>query len=248
MELSKYRNSPTEQARTGDLMAMLPSGLRRALDVGARDGHLSRLLADRMPQVVALDLEQPEIDDARIECVQGDATALSFKSGEFDLVLCAEVLEHLPGSTLERACAELARVSGQYLLIGVPYRQDLRVGRSTCQHCGAKNPPWGHVNSFDEHRLDSLFPGYRIARMSYVGRASAPTNALAALLMDMAGNPYGTYVQQEGCVACGKQLGVPPPRTVLQRCLTRAAETVRRAQRPFARQRPNWIHVLFEKQ
>lgn len=247
MELTEYRNSPAELARTGDLMALLPPGLQRALDVGARDGHLSRLLADRLPQVVALDLEQPQIDDARIECVKGDATALAFQSGEFDLVLCAEVLEHLPGSTLERACAELARVSGQYLLIGVPYRQDLRIGRSTCQHCGAKNPPWGHVNSFDEQRLCALFPGYTIAEISYVGKSSAATNALATLLMDLAGNPYGTYVQEEGCVECGEPLGKPPARTVLQRVLTRVALYAHKAQAPFTRSRPNWIHVLFKK-
>jgi SAM-dependent methyltransferase len=248
VELTEYRNSPTERARVGDLMDMLPGGIQSALDIGARDGHLSRLLADRLEKVVALDLQRPVIDDARVECVQGDATALAFEHGAFDLVLCAEVLEHLPGSTLERACAELARVSGRYLLIGVPYKQDLRLYRSTCQQCGALNPPWGHVNSFDETRLGALFPGYQVARVSYVGQASAPTNALSTWLMDRAGNPYGTYSQAEGCVACGRPLGRPRPRTLWQRCLTRSAALARSVLQRRTPPQANWIHVLFKKQ
>jgi len=246
-DLSVYRNSAAEQRRTGDLMALIPPGLRSALDIGARDGYLSRMLAERIPRVVALDLERPQVEHAGIECVQGDATALAYGNGAFDLVFCAEVLEHLPGDLLDRACAELARVAGQYVVIGVPYKQDLRTDRSTCQQCGTKNPPWGHVNSFDERRLLALFPGYALVQHSFVGLGSKQTNALSCLLMDLAGNPYGTYVQKEGCVACGKQLGTPAPRTIAQRCLTRAAVLTQKLQGLFLTRHPNWIHVLLKK-
>lgn len=246
IDLSAYRDSAIEQSRVGDLMGLLPDGLRSALDIGARDGYLSRKLRQRVSRVVALDLERPLIDDADIECVQGDATALAYADGTFDLLLCAEVLEHLPGPLLERACAELGRVAGGYVLIGVPYKQDLRLDRSTCQQCGAKNPPWGHVNRFDERRLAALFPDYQLVRHSFIGTAAAPTNALSCWLMDLAGNPYGTYRQNESCVACGQAMGHPPPRTLLQKCLTRAAVYTRKPQTLLARH-PNWIHVLLKK-
>jgi SAM-dependent methyltransferase len=247
MELAEYRESAAEQARTKDLMALLPAGLESALDIGARDGFISRLLAERVPAVTALDLERPQIDDPRIACVKGDATALDWADGAFDLVVCAEVLEHLPGTLLGSACAELSRVSKRYLLIGVPYKQDLRLDRSTCVGCGRSNPPWGHVNSFDEARLASLFPGYRMAATSYVGQTNEATNFVSSLLMQMARNPYGTYVQDEPCIHCGAALTRPPERNLLEKGFTRAAVIARKAQRPFIKPRPKWIHVLFEK-
>jgi SAM-dependent methyltransferase len=245
--MTEYRATSAEQTRTKDLMGLLPDGIASALDIGARDGFLSKLLADRIDAVTALDLTQPRIDDPRVRCVEGDASALAFDDATFELVLCAEVLEHLPGAILAAACGEMSRVSSRYLLIGVPYRQDLRLDRSLCLACGQRNPPWGHVNSFDEARLGALFPRYRAVATSYVGQSSAVTNALSARLMDLARNPYGTYVQDEPCIHCGAALVVPPPRTFVEKLLTRAAVVASRVQARFVRPRAKWVHVLFER-
>lgn len=247
MDLYDYRNSAREQQRVADLMALLPDGLRSALDIGARDGFLSRLLADRIGTVTALDLTLPQIDDSRIQCVKGDIAALDLADGNFDLVFCAEVLEHIPPPILAQACRELMRVSNRYLIIGVPYRQDTRLGRTTCQSCGRSNPPWGHVNSFDERRLHELFADCAPVRTSWVGATREATNPLSSTLMEFAGNPFGSYVQDEPCVHCGQPLGRPRPRSTLQRVATRLAVLAQAAQQPFIATQGNWIHILFQK-
>ncbi len=248
MDLTEYRNSASEKARLGDLMSLLPDGKCDAvLDVGARDGFISRLLTTHFTTVTALDLEQPSIEHDSIRCVKGDITALQFDDASFDLVFCAEVLEHIPTHLLETACRELARVSNGYLLIGVPYKQDIRVGRSTCGACGGFNPPWGHVNRFDEARLAELFPGLTVTRRSFVGETDAQTNALSCALMDMAGNPYGTYSQDEPCIHCGVSLTPPPERKLWQKVLTKIAFTTTTTQKLFAAPHPNWIHLLLRK-
>jgi hypothetical protein len=243
-----WRETEVERTRIADLMRMLPERVASAVDIGARDGFISRQLADRGVSVTALDLEMPVIEDARINCVKGDATALDFADNSFDLVFCAEVLEHIPSDLLEKACAELARVSARYLLIGVPYKQDLRLDRSTCSTCGKSNPPWGHVNRFDETRLNALFRGYRLASSGFVGTTREATNFLSWRLMAAAGNPYGTYIQDEPCIHCGAALTAPPRRTLVGRCLTKASVLARKTQAPFVAPRPKWIHALFEKQ
>ena len=247
MDLTDYRNTDREQERVADLMGLLPGNIANTLDIGARDGFLSKLLAERGTRVTALDLEQPRIDDERIECVVGDVTGLSFPDAYFDLVFCAEVLEHIPTNLLRKACSELSRTSNRYVLIGVPYKQDIRLGRTTCHVCGKKNPPWGHVNSFDENRLRSLFPECEVVKMSFVGVADTDTNFVACLLMDMAGNPYGTYSQAEPCVHCGAPLKEPTERSLMQKIFARAAFYARSVQAPFLKPHPNWVHVLFEK-
>jgi SAM-dependent methyltransferase len=217
------------------------------LDVGARDGYLSRLLTERFEHVVALDLEKPTILHPRIEPIKGNATALTFEDNSFDVVLCAEVLEHIPVPSLERACHEIGRVARLSVIVGVPYKQDIRCARTTCGACGNKNPPWGHVNTFDEPYLSELFRNLSVGKLSYVGTNYERTNALSVALLDFAGNPYGTYDQDEPCIHCGEPLRKPTARNTLQKLATKTAYLLNRSQRLVMSARADWIHVRFDK-
>ena len=132
--LTQYRASELEKKRIADLMNMIPCNHGKVLDIGARDGFVSLQLAKRF-EVTALDLEPPHIEHPAINCVGGNVCSLDFTEDTFDVVLCAEVLEHIPSALLPAACSEMARVSSKYVIVGVPYRQDIRVGRTTCLAC-----------------------------------------------------------------------------------------------------------------
>lgn len=250
MDLTQYRESALEQSRTKDLMRLInliPKG-KDVLDIGARDGHFSVLLTENFETVTALDLEKPTISHENINCVAGDITQLSFNDNSFDLVFCAEVLEHIPFPLLQKACLELSRISKSYVLIGVPFKQDIRVGRTTCYSCGKQNPPWGHVNSFDQEKLESLFPAYDLHEVSFVGENHEQTNFISTFLMDLAGNPYGTYDQEEACIHCGQQLKKPPERSLLQKAYTKMAFLRSVSRSLFARYIPTgFISFLNEK-
>ena len=247
MDLTEHRESDTEQERSSSLFQLFPDNRHTALDIGARDGHFTKLLAQRFDHVTALDLSKPQIDHEKVSCVKGDVTNLTFKDNSFDFILCAEVLEHIPPTLLQKACEELCRVSNELILIGVPYKQDLRVDRTTCYSCGAKNPPWGHVNSFDEERLMKLFHPCKAIEIELIGSSNDFTNFISTALTDFAGNPYGTYFQEEACINCGKKLIPPPSRTLIQRIATKSASQLRRIQRSLSQPQANWIHILFKK-
>ena len=229
MDLTEYRASSSEQQRTADLLRLMPAKGCHALDIGARDGHFSLLMAERFDRVTALDLEQPIISHPSIECVKGDAAKMQFPDDAFDFVFCAEVLEHVPTPILQRVCKEIERVSSDRILIGVPYKQDIRVGRTTCYSCGKLNPPWGHVNSFDERHIENLFGSCKVEAISFVGANTSQTNSLSAALMDFAGNPYGSYDQEEACIHCGRHLLPPPKRNTAQLVATKLAFWSRKA-------------------
>ncbi len=248
MDLVEYRRRPEEQERIGNLLALLPDKTQSVLDAGARDGYISLQLAeDDTMTVTALDLEKPNIIHQNVLTVQGDITQLDFPDRSFDTVLCAEVLEHLSDRQLKTACRELQRVAKRHVLIGVPYKQDIRIARTTCYTCGGKNPPWAHISTFNRRRLTRLFDQMTIEELSFVGRHRDCTNALSVLLLDLAGNPYGTYDQDEPCIHCGVKLKVPPSRSLPQKALTRIATCLNQAQRLVKRPQPNWIHVLFAR-
>jgi hypothetical protein len=87
----------------------------------------------------------------------------------------------------------------------------------------------------------------RVVRKSFVGSTEDQTNALSSALLDYAGNPFGTYQQDESCVHCGSAIGTPMVRSTLQKVATKLAYAVCRAQSPFVKPHPQWIHLLLEK-
>ena len=246
MNIAEYRNQVSEQLRIQDIMRLMPKG-ESVLDIGARDGYFSVRLLERFKLVTALDVDLPSMKDDRIVCVKGDVTDLTFPSNTFDVVFCAEVLEHIPCKMLGKACAELARVAKSYVLIGVPFKQDIRVCRSTCSNCRKVNPPWGHVNSFDESRLKELFIGNLVETVSFVEENHSYTNFISSYLMDLAGNPYGTYSQEEPCIYCGSKLGNTPSMNLFHKICARTAVYLIQVQSHFLKPHANWIHILFRK-
>ena len=106
----KYRQSPSEQARIADLIRLLPRDRVSVLDIGARDGFISSLLAEYFTDVTALDMVPPQFENGRVVPVQGDVTGLPFADNSFDVVCCLEVLEHIQPGQLPAACREIARV------------------------------------------------------------------------------------------------------------------------------------------
>ncbi len=246
MSLKEYRESQAEQERIHQLFGLVRAG-GVALDIGARDGYISIMLADYFSKVTALDLEKPIINHPSIECIKGNVCSLPFPDSMFDLVLCTEVLEHIPTGLLLQACNEITRVAKRDVIIGVPYKQDTRLGRTTCYTCGGENPPWGHVNTFDEEKINIIFQDLNTKQISFVGTTYSRTNFLSAFLMNFSGNPYGTYSQEESCIHCNSKLKPPPERKLIQKIATRIAVTLNHTQSKFIMPQPNWVHVLLSK-
>ncbi len=94
-----------------------PAG--RVLDVGAGTGEILARLAARFTgaRFVGVDLEEAHLERARLRCQafgervrfqQGDALALPFADGEFDLVVSRHLLQAVPDAA--RALSEMSRV------------------------------------------------------------------------------------------------------------------------------------------
>ena len=143
------------------------------LDAGCGEGEtLVRL--DSLPRqgTAAIDLSEQAIRHVRDRVPWVDASVanvanLPFDDDSFDLVLCLEVLEHLPepGAALD----ELARVSRGNVVVSVPHEPWFRIGsllRGKYVRALGNHPE--HVNHWNRRTLPALL-GSRFREIRLVG-------------------------------------------------------------------------------
>lgn len=105
--------------------ALGPGASPRLLDVGCGEGYVLRRLLKALPGLIAqgIDGSREALSAAHVFAPgamlgHADATRLPFRDQCFDIVVCLEVLEHLPNPS--EALEELRRVSRRHVLISVP--------------------------------------------------------------------------------------------------------------------------------
>ena len=150
--------NPKERQRIEAIKDSIPEGIERIVDIGCGDGRLAHLLAAAGYQVTGVDQSPTALERVRVEKVLCSADQLPFSDRQFDLAICAEVIEHLPEPLFSDTLKELARVASQ-VVITVPYKEEVNAYPVRCPQCKTAFNSWGHLHSFDETRMRGLLPG-----------------------------------------------------------------------------------------
>lgn len=108
--------------------------LESALDCGCAEGDLVKFFKKNKvaKRLEGIDISDKAIDQARIKnphliIKKGDVYDIPGKAGEFDLIVCSQVFEHLKYP--RRALKEMARVAKKYILISVMNESIFRFGK-----------------------------------------------------------------------------------------------------------------------
>jgi ubiquinone/menaquinone biosynthesis C-methylase UbiE len=142
------------------------------LDIGCGEGEALSRLAPVLPETTAIDIDPSCVEFASrrlsgATVLVGSAAELEFPDSSFDLVLCLEVLEHLPHP--EAAVAELVRVSRRDVVVSVPWEPWFRAGslvRGKYLRTVGNHPE--HVNRWTRRGLDE-FLGEHVQLRSVIG-------------------------------------------------------------------------------
>jgi SAM-dependent methyltransferase len=113
------------------ILASLPPGADRVLDVGCGDGILlADLINAGVRQVVGLDTDRGVLERARtrhgdsaIEWLEGDVYHPALMPGSFDAVVSVAALHHMDAARALKRFAQLVRPGGTVAVIGLAARE-----------------------------------------------------------------------------------------------------------------------------
>ncbi len=86
------------------------------LEIGKGNGFLYDYLKKSGIDIVSLDINPERKPD-----VVGSVLDIPFKGSSFELVVCFQVLEHLPYENFRKALSEIKRISQKYAVISLPH-------------------------------------------------------------------------------------------------------------------------------
>lgn len=168
------------------------------LDFGAGEGDLVRLLCDRGFRAAAF--ERPGTRAAALQESLGQRPGFLGVIGEdshrqFDLVVMAEVIEHVLDEELDSVLKRVAALTrtGGLLVVTTPNDEDLELGMSYCPVSNVLFHRWQHVRSFNDASLSELF-----------ARAGFEALAVHRLSFDNA-----LFLPFDGVSSAGSAVGVP---------------------------------------
>jgi len=206
------------------VLAAVPPGCQRVLDVGCGEGMLARQLARRVPHVVGIDQDAASIELARrqgpggqIEFVRGDCLTHPFPPASFGLISCVVALHHMDAAAALARMSQLLAPGGSLVIVGVARSRlpDLpwdaaaviaslghRVTRGYWQH--PSPTVWSPSHTYRQIRAlaGETLPGVRYRRhllwrvLPGLGRASVVGTAEAAWPSFVAGSRAGCSLAQ----------------------------------------------------
>lgn len=161
------------------------SGQTFLLDVGCGEGFVLKYVSHQFPELRAIggDFNWESLQWGRrqisldIPLSTFDIHALPFPDHHFPLVMCLEVLEHLPDSVV--GLRELSRVSSDYILLSVPHEPFFRGANFLRgKHLTALGNDPEHLHNYSdrafsrmvEQVIDIVWHGYRFPWQIVLGR------------------------------------------------------------------------------
>ena len=229
-----------ETLRISETISMIPQNIASILEVGCGDGRVSKGI-DGNFTLIGTDIRSSEINKFPGTKFISDISNLPIKDKKFDLILSTEVLEHLDNKTFSQALGEISRVAKRYILITVPFEENLSVQWMKCSICAQIFHAWGHLRKFNSQNLKELFDGADLVEKRFFSPNESRIPPFTYVIIKKLGNVWSTG--NSLCPRCGSK----PLQSegnmfgkILQRLIWRFIKVS-----PF--KKPIWVGCLYEK-
>lgn len=151
--------SDSDRERIVETVKMIPKKVDSVADIGCGNGVFVNFLKQkgRIKTLIGIDTSASALKYVSTAKKNGDITNIPLTTKSYDLVASLEVIEHLNLKEFSKAVDELARVSKRYILISVPYKENLRKSFIDCPKCLTRFNASHHKRSFGKDYIEHLF-------------------------------------------------------------------------------------------
>lgn len=225
-----------EKERVTKTLSIIPNGVNSVIDIGCGDGRVTNKLT-RLETVVGLDFSKTALRFVKVGKMMASSTALPLCNESFDLCIMAEVLEHLGDGEYQKALHDVGRIARRYVIVTVPYEQNLNGLLCKCANCGHTYSgtimAGEHVRSFSLEKLASLFTEFCLKRIIYIGK----THSNPLLKMKQHLGYY--YVNDAACPICCSSRQFSRKKGVFYKMMSAISWII-------GKKKPVWIACLYE--
>ncbi|MGC8928611.1 MAG: methyltransferase domain-containing protein, partial [Myxococcota bacterium] len=152
-----------------EIQKIIPEDVKSILDAGCGNGVICNNLKDGY-DITACDISETALSFVRTgKRFVASIDNLPFEDSSFDLVMVNDVLEHLDTERFMRAIDEIKRVSRKYIILSVPFMENLLFNYARCKKCGGEFHTNLHKRSFELKDFLNLFVGFSVRLSVFAG-------------------------------------------------------------------------------
>jgi len=205
-----YSEDPFWAQKAKIFLSLIPDDVKTILDVGCGNGSMLKKMGNKF-NICGLDISKTALEFIKEPAILADSSRIPLKQSSFDLVLCSEVLEHLPCEAFQSSVSEISRVTKKYILLSVPYSENLGFRRIKCSRCKYVFHIYGHLHKFTKRKILSCFKEFMPMIWVHCGVFSRNYNPLLLLFRQHLGDVW-FYAKDSHpiCPNCGNSEFSPP--------------------------------------
>jgi ubiquinone/menaquinone biosynthesis C-methylase UbiE len=187
------------------ILDWIPSDVKTILDVGCGNGIITNILAEKY-DVTGTDFSASALEFVKGKKVLASADNLPFEDRSFDLVFSSELLEHLPKDVLDKAMAEMRRITKGYVFLTVPNNEFLQKDFTKCPKCKTTFHVYGHLNSFNIQTLDNTIgPSFKRYMKGAFGPKEKKYNSFLLKIRQRIADRWFSANENTICPNCGNR-------------------------------------------
>lgn len=193
-----YIDNENEIKRAKQTIDAIPHDIKSVLDIGCGNGIVSNMIQNEL--TISMDLAIFPLKQVKNDAVCASIDAIPFKAGTFDLILTTEVLEHLTDPVYKKAISEIKRINPKYILITVPFNENLERDMCICKNCRCIFHAYHHYRNFREKWYTGDFPEYDVVSVQYMSYRISLNESISRLK-----HYFGIYSSNKNamCPKCG---------------------------------------------